>query len=62
MAMFPVRVPTGNKWLVGNNGNRCSHMQFELQLATHVGDMAKIIRFPFLDMTFITFQERACIL
>ena len=29
---------------------------------TLVGDMAKIIRFPFLNMTFMTFQERACIL
>ena len=34
----------------------------KLQLATLVGDMAKIVRFPFLDMTFMTFQERACIL
>ena len=25
-------------------------------------DIAKIIRFPFLNMTFMTFQERACIL
>ena len=31
-------------------------------IATYVGDMAKIIRFPFLNMTFMTFQERACIL
>ena len=36
----------------------------------HVGDapghlvrsIAKITRFPFLNMTFMTFQERACIL
>ena len=27
-----------------------------------MGDMAKIIRFPFLNMTFMTFQERTCIL
>ena len=25
-------------------------------------DMAKIIRIPFLNMTFMTFQERACVL
>ena len=34
----------------------------KLQLDTLVGSIAKIIRFPFLDMTFMTFQERACIL
>ena len=37
-------------------------LHFELQLATLVGDMVKITRFPFLNMTFMTFQERACIL
>ena len=37
-------------------------LHFELHLATYVGDMAKITRFPFLNMTFMTFQERACIL
>ena len=26
------------------------------------GDMTKIIRFPFPNTTFMTFQERACIL
>ena len=34
----------------------------KVQLDTIVGNMAKIIGFPFLDMTFMTFQERACIL
>ena len=37
-------------------------LQFELPFATLVGAKAKIIRFPFLNMTFMTFQERACIL
>ena len=37
-------------------------LQNELQSDALVGDMAKIIRFPFLNMTFMTFQERACIL
>ena len=34
----------------------------KLQSDTLVGGIAKIIRFPFLNMTFMTFQERACIL
>ena len=29
---------------------------------TLVGKIGKIIRIPFLNMTFMTFQERACIL
>ena len=37
-------------------------LQIELQFNTLVVDMAKIIRIPFLNMTFMTFQERACIL
>ena len=36
--------------------------QFELQLGALVGSIAKITKFPFLNMTFMTFQERACIL
>ena len=34
----------------------------KVQFDTLVWSIAKIIRFPLLNMTFMTFQERACIL
>ena len=38
------------------------HTANETSISYPCGDMAKIIKFPFLNTTFMTFQERACIL
>ena len=60
--MFPVRVTYWEQMVSRKQRESLFTLQIELQLDALCVDMAKIIRFPFFNITFMTFQERACIL